>query len=358
MDLATGKRAKLPRSIAGRYQLALDRHGNFYGYGGWKSNVVLRYDRDGKPLPFKATGTNKLRVPAYARGPSGVGLRGLAVGPTDRVYAIANDKAARLFVYEPDGSAMSSNLVPGMASGDCSVGADAAGNVYLGLNLRPENRVYPPEFAGLLPGAEGQGPANWWWWHDAVKGNSNAKGERPVPWEYSYYNPYLWHWGAVFKFGPGGGRIYRGKSVATAPETAVKYKTGYLSRIVAVRDARWRYAGFGICPSGDAGWGDPACVCYNARFAVDPYGRVFLPNPFRFCVEIVDTSGNRLARVGRYGNADSAGPGSRVPEPAIALAFPYAIDVDDRRIYVTDFINDRLAVIELSYAAQATCAVE
>ena len=53
-----------------------------------------------------------------------------------------------------------------------------------------------------------------------------------------------------------------------------------------------------------------ACVCRQSHLAVDEYGRVFAPNVFRFSVEMLDTNGNQLARIGRYGNADSAGPGA------------------------------------------------
>jgi hypothetical protein len=256
----------------------------------------------------------------------------------------------------------SANLIPNLGQGDCSVGVDASGNVYVGINVKPADRPYPPAFAAVLPGATGHGPLSWWWWPEAQRGARASGGQRPVPWRYPYQNPYLWHWGAVFKFGPEGGVIWRErrgrKSEGGAPEGATAYRTGYMSRKAAVAGAKWRYAGFGPCPSSEAGWGDPACVCYGGRFAVDPYGRVFLPNPFRFCVEVADTGGNRLLRFGAYGNADSAGPGSREPEPAIAFGLPYAVATEEARAYVTDILNDRVAAIRMEYAAEACCAIE
>jgi hypothetical protein len=169
----------------------------------------------------------------------------------------------------------------------------------------------------------------------------------------------------VFKFEPAGGRIWRESrgskredgAADAPPEGATHYRTGYMSRRAAGAGAQWRYAGFGPCPASEGGWGDPACVCYGGRFAVDPYGRVFLPNPFGFCVEVVDSGGNRLLRFGAYGNAESAGPGSPRPDPPIAFGFPYAVAKDEQRAYVSDTVNERVAVVRLSCAAEASAAI-
>jgi len=436
LDQASGETSVLPETVADAYEIAVDRKGNCYRYGPWGSNVVLRYDPEGRPLPFESTGTNRLVVPLYARGT--ISGRGLCVGPDGTVYAIANgllrkqgcgQGVTRVMAFAPDGALTNGNLVPSLGLGDCSVGVDASGNIYLGINVKPADKPYPLEFAKLLPGAEGQGPSTWWWWPDARNGADKAGGRRPVPWCYPYQNPYLFHWGAVLKFGPDGGTIERekrtpmscagdyrlnvdraGELVAAADAAARQgdwqearagyeeaaildpenqaaraglrsarrhageallplshddsaeavqvYRSGYLDSNTTITGAEWRYAGFGPCPASGQPWGDPGCVCYNGRFAVDPYGRVFLPNPFRFCVEITDTGGNRLLRFGAYGNADSAGPDSREPEPAIAFGFPYAVAGCEGRVYVSDILNERIAAIRLSYAAEASCAIE
>jgi len=142
------------------------------------------------------------------------------------------------------------------------------------------------------------------------------------------------------------------------PPGATFYRSAYLDKKAAVAGAEWRYPGFGPCSASGHPWGDPGCACYQGRFAVDPYGRVFLPNPFRFCVEVTDTGGNRLLRFGAYGNADSAGPGSREPDPAIAFGFPFAVAGDESRVYVSDILNHRIAAIRLAYAAEGSCAIE
>jgi sugar lactone lactonase YvrE len=379
IDIASGAMSALPKSFADSYEIALDADGNIYRYGPWAANTVLRYDPEGRPLPFKATGRNSVSVPLYPRGV--ISGRGLCVAADGTLYAIANgvirkrgcgQGLTRVMVYAPDGTLKNENLVPGLGQGDSCVGVGASGNVYLGINAKPPGEPYPAAFKPLLPGAEGRGPIKWWWWPDALRGASAGREPRPVPWCYSYYNPYLFHWGAVFKFGPEGGSLH-GQippswktwpevgsewDITKAPASATSYRSGYLDREVRMAGAEWRYAGFGPCPDSTQRWGDPGCLCYDGRFAVDPYGRVFLPNPFRFCVETVDAAGNRLLRFGAYGNVDSAGPGSAVPEPAIAFGFPFAVARDEERVYVSDMINDRVAVLRMAHAAVGRCSIE
>jgi hypothetical protein len=82
---------------------------------------------------------------------------------------------------------------------------------------------------------------------------------------------------------------------------------------------------------------------------------VFAPDPFRFSVEMLDTNGNQIARIGRYGNADSAGPGSKVPDPEIALAWPNFVSVAGGKVYVCDSNNRRITVVRFDYGAEETC---
>ena len=72
---------------------------------------------------------------------------------------------------------------------------------------------------------------------------------------------------------------------------------------------------------------------------------------------MVDPAGNRIARIGAYGNADSAGPGSRVPEPEIAFAWPTVCDYAESngRLYVSDSLNRRVVEVRFDAAATETC---
>jgi DNA-binding beta-propeller fold protein YncE len=264
----------------------------------------------------------------------------------------------RVDVFGPDGKPKKDDLVDGMGCGDCGLGVDAAGNVYVGSNVKPADAPLPLGFAGKVPDKP------WVWWRGA---------EREVPWRYPYCNPYLFQWGAAFKFGPEGGVFYGhnqpmvkdpkfearpADKLDAAPADAVSLRTSCLSREIKVAGAKWRYQGMGPIPGTDGPSGDPGCVCYNSHLAVDPYGRVYVPNVFRFSVEMLDTGGNSIARIGRYGNADSAGPGSKVPEPEIAFAWPAFVSEAGGKLFVGDAVNHRVVVVKFDHAAEETCEIQ
>lgn len=346
LDLTTGvKTPFLPGSEA-----AFDRQGNIYCMGNYGSGALFRYDPAGQPLPFSATHTNRLVVGAYRAGGPDVGLRGHCVAPNGDIYIMRSPGAyCAVDVFGPDGVLKKRDLVAGMHEGASGVGVDAAGNVYVGVNVRPADKPYPEPFLGQIP-AQG-----WVWWREPREGF----------WQYPYYNPYLYHWGSVFKFGPAGGSFYglhslvrkdKGGAVplsfaTNAPAGAVAYKSGYLRADVKVAGALWRYAAGGVVPTSDVGWGDPSCSCISSRLAVDPYGRVFVPDSFLFSLDMLDANGNRISRIGRYGNADAAGP-------EIAFAWPAFAAVAGGKVYVSDPGNRRVMGIRFDYAAAETVALE
>jgi hypothetical protein len=91
--------------------------------------------------------------------------------------------------------------------------------------------------------------------------------------------------------------------------------------------------------------------------AVDGFSRVFVPDVFRFSVDMLDTNGNHIARIGHYGNADSAGPGSKIPEPEIAFAWPAFTAVAGEKLYVSDTVNRRITVVRVESADEVECAI-
>ena len=353
VDLTTGEKTSL---LKGTSEAALAPDGSIYATSTYRSNALLRFDPAGKPLPFVGTKSATIRTKPYTSLGLGLGQRGLTVAPNGDVYfiraAASRGVQARVDVYGPDGKLKKAALIDGMGIGDCGIGVDARGNVYVGANVKPRSKLYQAGFEGKVPATDWLCWAQWTWHY------------RPRPWYFCMRNEYLYHWGAVFKFGPDGGAFYgRGSmhyggrrnraqvaDAENAPESAPEYRSGYLYQRVKVVGAKWRYPGMGIVPSSERLWGDPSCVCMTSRLAVDPYGRVFAPNVFRFCVEMLDTDGNRIARLGKYGNADDRGP-----EPH--FAWPAFVGVAGDKVYVSDSVNRRITVIGLTYAAQATCDV-
>jgi hypothetical protein len=375
VDLASGKKSKFCK---GTYVTA-DRDGNVYVMGG-RDNAVYRFDPAGKPLPFSGDGTNKILTKGYRGFGPNMGMPGLCVDVRGNIYVSRNSNyggaeayGGRIDVYGPDGRMLKEKILDGLGYGDSGLGVDAAGNIYVGMNLKPADKPFPAAFMGKVP------DKGWVFWRDK---------EREFPWNHVYYNAYLWHWGSVFKFGPAGGTVYGqhpwnlknpkygdpkpADKLENAPADATAYRSAYLGYEVKVAGAQWRYPGFGIVPSsGDGLMPDPGCACYNGSLAVDEYGRVYAPNPFRFSVEMLDSGGNQIARIGRYGNADdgmrNAGSGMRdpadnpsaIPNPAsrICFAWPAFVSEAGGRLFVSDPVSRRVTVLGFDYAAAGECAV-
>jgi sugar lactone lactonase YvrE len=364
VDLASGKKVPFMRSgkgVGGMPGLvfALDRDGNIYSGPDYSSVGLHRFAPDGSPLPFPETGKNKVDWPLVeGSNPA----RGITVAPSGDIYLLRNTRrheASQIDVYGPDGKLKKADVIGGVDRGACGVGVDAAGNVYLGTNLKPKDHPFPDGFAGQVPGKL------WWFWYDA-KSKPEMFGDRPAPWIHTYYNPYLYHWGSIVKFGPAGGAIYGLRppnkkvddpftSVDKAPAGAASFQAALLDGEARVLGHQWLRQGFGPVASNVCRWGDPGCNCAISNFAVDGYGRTFYPNPFRFAVEVLDAGGNMLSRIGGYGNADSRGAKSPVPKPEIAFARPSFVSLAKDRLYVSDTVNQRIVVIRLGCAAEEAC---
>jgi len=134
------------------------------------------------------------------------------------------------------------------------------------------------------------------------------------------------------------------------------------------------YGGVGFCVPG-------ACVCWNSRFDLDYFNRSFAPEPLLCSVAVLDSAGNLILRVGRYGNVDdgiplriadrglrnedagtggsAGGPGnpqSEIPNPRslggdeVALAYAGYVAADtDRRLFIADAGNARVLSVKLWY---------
>ncbi|HOX07382.1 MAG TPA: hypothetical protein PK280_13350, partial [Planctomycetota bacterium] len=272
-DLATGAKTLLLDSVS---DFAVAPDGSIYGLGKFSSNEMLRFSADGKPSPFPGSDKNVVKIAPIWIGGINLGARGMTVSPSGDVYLLrANGEKgvqSRLDVFGPDGKLKKAALVDGLGIGDCGVGVDPAGNVYLGVNVKPRNALLPRDFAGVVP------QANWlcwaqWSWH-----------YRPEPWHYSMRNEYLYHYGSAMKFGPAGGAFYRGAigfdeagkpigggrlPLEAAPQGSAEYLSGYLYGQVKAAGIQWRYAGMGIVPASERQWGDPSCVCMSSRLGVD-----------------------------------------------------------------------------------------
>ncbi|MBM4039228.1 MAG: hypothetical protein FJ290_12010 [Planctomycetes bacterium] len=99
------------------------------------------------------------------------------------------------------------------------------------------------------------------------------------------------------------------------------------------------------------------CACQTPRFDVDDFGRLYIPNALTCSVQVVDNEGNHILTFGAYGNRDSQGPESKVPEPGIPLAYPVAAKASFKHIYVADSANRRVVRVDPTWAAEEACTV-
>ncbi len=127
-----------------------------------------------------------------------------------------------------------------------------------------------------------------------------------------------------------------------------------------VKGAEWFYGGLGFAGK-NAGRSGGGCNCYNSRFALDYLGRSFAPEVGHFSVAVLDSAGNLITRVGRYGNADSRGADSPVPlggdEVGLFYA-PYCAVQTDQRLYIADPGNARIVAVKLGYHTSRTVTLD
>ncbi|MFO7900602.1 MAG: hypothetical protein R6V58_16265 [Planctomycetota bacterium] len=169
--------------------------------------------------------------------------------------------------------------------------------------------------------------------------------------------------GTIIKAGPGRARLVSSKNCkvpigpATRPEGPPQLGARTTGPVWA-EGVEWTHSGVGVVrPSAP-------CQCWNTRFDVDYLGRTFAPETDRCQVAVLDTNGNLVLRVGRYGNVDEGvpliagghhGPGRPVPlgGDETGLVYPvYVATHTDRRLFVADPGNGRIAGIRLTYHAE------
>ena len=349
-DGKTGKRDETWPEI-GSEQMDVGPDGLVYARVGSYGRLVVRFTRDGKVVDFPKgeapkkgyydlpTYLNKYPQPikaiaTYGTKGSNVQQKGFAVSPgTGDIYVHIQyveptwaakhckewkEKQQLLAIFNPDGEVKNANAMPGMPCNH-GLGVDRWGNVYKGVkDTLPEGQ---PLYDGLAEMPKGR-PG----WGQMVPAGSIVKfpgGPFPVGSFKSIKED-----GAGVKlptFRAGGGRI---------AEKAV-----------------WAFGG--ISPLGGS-----ACTCCHSMFDVDPFGRSWLPQAHVSSVMVLDTNGNKVLRIGKYGNADSQGPESLVPEPEIGFTWVRAVSATDRALWAYDPGNRRVLKVNLSYEAEETLGLD
>ena len=131
-----------------------------------------------------------------------------------------------------------------------------------------------------------------------------------------------------------------------------------------IENGEWIYGGVG----GSAAAGICKCHCEaNSGMALDYYGRSFAPAYHRFDVVVIDSAGNEIVRIGRYGNVDDGVPLVKDGGPSdphaiggdeVAFVSPKWMSVhSDRRLFVADRGNYRVTCVKLGYHTEEKVAL-
>ncbi len=163
----------------------------------------------------------------------------------------------------------------------------------------------------------------------------------------------------LVKFTPGEGRFVSDSGRAPLPVTEKSRPKGDQS--VAgywTPGAEWFYGGAGF-----AGFnaGGPGCACWHCRFALDFFARSFAPEMDQYRVAVLDSAGNLITRIGRYGNVDDGRPLVAAGGPAATREIggdevslfhgAYLATHTDRRLFIADAGTQRILSVKLDYGA-------
>ena len=315
----------------------LQRDGYSYNYimksSGDPSVIwMTRKDAKGKEAPFPAAGDKKW---AETLGRPSSRYYGLAVVnyQNDILFSyynwLGNDDKRKygtttIDQFAPDGTVKKRELVYGMHEGCFATPflVDRKGNIYVSDHIQPPGRVAPEEIETAF----------------------GALGAKPGA-------TYVETYGSLFKFPPTGGGFKwgqagqggAGRGDLIRKPTAVEDSAGGKVNKAACEGAEWQF--FGIAPVATT---RGTCMCTGSGPALDGHARVYVPDAYRMCVHVLDTNGNYLLRIGKYGNQDDA-------KGKVAFARPRFVSAAEGRITVTDPQNGKAVKLELVYAAEESC---
>ena len=242
-----------------------------------------------------------------------------------------------LRVYSREGKLKCLQALPGFGL-SCGVRIGRRGEVYIAMELQPKGQAAPE---GIAAGFK---------WDPAT-------------------------WGTLVKFNS----VYDKYPIGTMNEDKANptHRKSVRGPMVRLENAAWDYPGVSPLPQGG---GMACCRCWKSVFDLDGFERSFVPASQTCTVNVLDANGNIVLRIGGYGNPDSRGKDSAVPdpktgeyrprrpddppdlksplaEPDVAFAEPRFVAVTDEAVYVHDGGNERIVRAKLGYRAEETLAL-
>jgi hypothetical protein len=302
----------------------------------WTGSLA-RLDRNLKPAPLPGSGLTEFGG-VFSRYGTGFCAKGQCVGWDGTFYSLGMFDWNQYFVctYGPDGKFV-------------------AGPRKVGQMVTDAGKALEPAIKGVDSGVVAKLPGGCGGVHVDRRGNVYV-GVRQVPADYRApagfeKDPaFSGMIGSVFMFGKEGGGV------------PVNLAKGKYNEGTPMEGVLRTYAGLGSFSA----WGlSGCCVCRSPRFDLDPYGRLYMPNPLTYEVRVLDNAGNEICKFGHYGNFDSqwVPEGSKdgkpiLAKPDIPLGWPLAVGVSAKRIYVGDLLNRRVVRVDRKYAAEETCEIK
>jgi hypothetical protein len=119
-----------------------------------------------------------------------------------------------------------------------------------------------------------------------------------------------------------------------------------------VEGAKWLYAGTGPMVG-------QVCSCPSNHSGLDWYKRVFTPEAYRRSLAALDTNGNLILHIGRFGNFDDAPGGKNGAKPGgddLGIMLPRFVSATDNYLVFDDW-GERLVVLKLAYHVEATVPI-
>jgi hypothetical protein len=222
----------------------------------------------------------------------------------------------------------------------------------VGINMDRDDAIYvmvgypgPLKGKWTPPTVQTFGPKR-----DSKPGYLQAKGE--------YFNPLTC---TYVKLRPGT-KFLSPRGVIPLPPGA-RPKRGYDLRGRWIEGPEWLRGGGGTDGK------HMQCHCGSqSRPALDYYARSFLPEVDHYSVLVVDSNGNRMLRIGQYGNVDDGMPlvkNGGPPNPRkiggdeVGIMHTQMLAVHtDRRLFIGDLGNARIAAVKLEYAVSDVLGFE
>jgi hypothetical protein len=159
--------------------------------------------------------------------------------------------------------------------------------------------------------------------------------------------------GGLFKFRGQGGKYPLGQFHKALPADAIKLRLKYPEKggLVGVTGALWVYSGAATAQSFSS------CNCPHTRFWLDRFARSWVPAMQVSSVMLLDSNGNRIARLGQYGNVDDTEADVKAGKDGLRFVWVKSVCASDTTLYAVDYCSLRILQATLTYAAEETVPV-